>query len=86
MVNARFGCWRGSRIQVHISIKAARVNKGLTQAQVAEKMGISIPSYARIENAPDLTTLGRLRKLAQIFDVPLECLIPTDGVKTGCDR
>lgn len=33
-----------------ISMAAARVNAGLSQEQIAEKMGISRPYYADLEN------------------------------------
>lgn len=53
-----------------IKIKKIRAQKGLTQKDVADKLGIGWASYQRIEN-PRRTnpTLSTIHRLEQVFDV-----------------
>ena len=46
-----------------------------TQRQMAEKIGISQPSYIRYENGTSEPTLETLAKIANIFDVSADYLI-----------
>lgn len=48
---------------------------GLTQRDVALKLGISQPSYIRYENGKSEPTLSNLVKLADIFDVSTDYLL-----------
>lgn len=58
------------RIAFAIQIKKIRAQKGLTQKDVAEKMGIGWASYQRIEN-PRRTnpTLSTIRRLEEVLEV-----------------
>ncbi len=47
----------------------------LTQKEVAERLGISQPSYIRYENGSAEPTLENLIKLADLFDVSLDDLL-----------
>lgn len=47
----------------------------LTQRQMAEKIGISQPSYIRYENGKSEPTLENLDKIATIFDVSTDYLL-----------
>ena len=53
-----------------IRIKQVRARKGLTQKEVADKLGIGWASYQRIEN-PRRTnpTLSTIRRLEEVFEV-----------------
>lgn len=56
------------------NIKKARLDAGLTQKEVAEKLGVAQAQYARWENGgrnPKDETVG---KLAEIFDTSFELL------------
>ena len=46
-----------------------------TQRQMAEKIGVSQPSYIRYENGTSEPTLENLVKIANIFDVSADYLI-----------
>ncbi len=46
-----------------------------TQRQMAEKIGISQPSYIRYENGTSEPTLENLVKIANIFDVSADYLL-----------
>ena len=47
----------------------------LTQREMAEKLGISQPSYIRYENGSSEPTLENLVKIAEIFDVSTDFLL-----------
>lgn len=53
-------------------LKKARVNKQLTQAQVAKKLKMSKSNYCNIENGNRGISLIKGIALAQILDIPLE--------------
>lgn len=49
-----------------ITLKAARINKGLTQAEAAERIGISETTLSKYENAksfPDVMTIKRIEEV-----------------------
>lgn len=51
-------------------LKVFRVKQGLTQDQIAEKLGYSRGHYARFENGDAETTLRFLQALVKAFDIP----------------
>jgi transcriptional regulator with XRE-family HTH domain len=53
-------------------IKRVRQAEGLTQAQLAARLGISQPSVARLEKAGDKVTLATLRRALEAMDRTLE--------------
>lgn len=57
------------------NLKELRKLYGYTQRQVAEKLGISQPSYIRYENGSSEPTLENLVKLADLFDVSADYLL-----------
>lgn len=53
-------------------IARLRIERGLTQAQLAELVGTKQPSIARLERGEREPTLAFLRKLAEALGVRLE--------------
>lgn len=53
-------------------IKAMRVERGFSQSFVAEKIGISRPSYVSIEQGKRDLTLGEFEKLSGILHISLD--------------
>lgn len=53
-----------------ISLKAARVNAGLTQAEAAKKVGISISSLVRYEHNPKNIRQKTLDSFYKVYRVP----------------
>lgn len=51
-------------------LKLFRVKNGLSQEQIAEKLGYSRGHYARFENGEADTTLRFLKALEKAFDIP----------------
>ena len=56
------------------NIKKARLDAGLTQLEVAEKLGVAQAQYARWENGGRNPRKGTVEKLAEIFGTSFEIL------------
>ena len=59
-------------------IKAARRKVGLTQTELAGKLGISFQSIAQWENDLRNPKLETLRKIAGALDIPISQLLSTE--------
>lgn len=53
-------------------IQKLRAAKGLNQEAVAQKLGVSRPTYAQIEQGERELTISEARKLADLFDLTLD--------------
>jgi transcriptional regulator with XRE-family HTH domain len=53
-------------------IRDARLAAGLTQAQLARRLGVTQPSVARLESAGDNVTVATLRRALNAMDRTLE--------------
>lgn len=58
-----------------ISLAAARVNKGLTQREVAEKLRISTKTLVNWENGITFPTIEMVYKLCELYGVSVDNLI-----------
>lgn len=56
-------------------IKRLRLEKGYTQKQVAEKMGVNGPTVSKWEKTLRLPSVEMLIKVAQLYDVSLYYLL-----------
>ena len=67
----------GETISMHIGqkIKALRKEHGLTQIQLAKKIGIDQPHLARWESGGSFPSLFLLKKVTMLFDVSLDLLV-----------
>lgn len=52
-------------------LKKARQKAKLTQAQVAEKAGLSVNYYATVERGEENISIERIAKLEEVLDVKL---------------
>ena len=59
-------------------LKDLRKQAGLTQVEVAEKLGISQPAYASWERGVKKPTQENLVKIAKIFNVSLDSLLDNE--------
>jgi len=57
-----------------MTLRKARIIAGLTQQQVADKLGISTPTYRNLERNPDRLTLKQALQLSEILGQPLDVL------------
>ena len=64
-------------------LHAAREARGLSQAQVAEQLGMSQNAYAYWERKPVALRPDQLEQLAKILGVPVDALFNGNG---GSDR
>lgn len=63
-------------MKLNEKIRELRENKNLTQADVAEKLDLSVAGYAKIERGITEVTIPRLEQLANIFEVDMTELLP----------
>lgn len=56
-------------------IRAARKQKGLTQEDVADMIGMSPNHFGKVERGDRPINLQRLSQLSQVLEVPLEKLV-----------
>ena len=59
----------------HAFLQNSRKNQGISQAFVAEKIGVSRASYIEIEKGAKELTLSQANKIAEIFNISLDELI-----------
>ena len=57
--------------QLPLALKGFRKEKGLTQAAMAERLGITQQSYAYFETNPATATLGRVFMVLRMLDVEI---------------
>ena len=57
------------------NIREARKNKGLTQAKVAEQVGLSLLHYGRLERGDRRAALEQIAVIAQTLDVSVSSLL-----------
>lgn len=61
-----------------ISLKAARVNAGLTQEQLAEKLGVSPVTIWKWETGQSEPRFSQFKKLCEAVDIDMaDIFIPT---------
>lgn len=60
---------------MEITIKAARVNKNLTQAEAAELLGISTDSLWNYENHRSYPDIRIVKKMVDVYGIPYDKLI-----------
>jgi len=59
-------------------LREVRMRNGLTQQQMADKLGISLNAYQKYEQAERSPSLECLVSIADIFDVSLDYLLCRD--------
>lgn len=62
-------------MKIGVKIKQLRESKNYTRELIAEKMGISDRTYAKIENGERLPSFEELEKLSQIFAIDSKDLL-----------
>lgn len=63
-----------------LTMKMARVGANLTQQEVADKMGIHVQTYAKIENDSESITIAEAKQFSEIVGVNWTdiFLVPTE--------
>ncbi|ANB62088.1 helix-turn-helix domain-containing protein [Anoxybacteroides amylolyticum] len=63
-------------MNLHLSPKALRVNKGMTQKEVAEYLNLSLTQYKRRENGETRWYADELYRLAKLYNVNISVFFP----------
>lgn len=58
-----------------ITLRAARVNAGLTQSESARRLGINRMSLLKYEKHPPTCPTRILTKMSELYATPIECFI-----------
>lgn len=58
------------------NLKKARQSSGLTQREVADKVGINTNFYARLERGEEKPSLDTLKTIAKILKIKVSELVP----------
>lgn len=72
--------------QLPAMLRSLRQRAGLTQTQLAERLGISQQSYARLEARPAAASVERLSKLLRALDAELMIHTRDDKQTTVSDE
>lgn len=59
---------------MHITIKAARINSGMKQADVAKIMNVTNATISNWEIGKTIPNADQFIELSKIYNVPIECL------------
>jgi transcriptional regulator with XRE-family HTH domain len=65
---------RESENIVGANVRAARLSRGMTQAELAESIGITIESLSRAERGTILPTVNTLGRLATVLGTTIDAL------------
>jgi len=68
-------------LEAGYQIARLRILRGLTQAQLAERVGPRQPSIARLESGQSSPSLSFLKRIAEALDANLEIHIAPNGAK-----
>jgi transcriptional regulator with XRE-family HTH domain len=66
----------GTKEDIGKKVKAVRESKKLTQAEVAEKAGVSVNYYARLERGEVNPSSEIIGKIAKAFGVKSSSILP----------
>lgn len=61
-------------------IKRLRQKYYKNQADIAEKLGISVPAYSKIETGITDINYSRLLQIADLFQISPACLLPDEDI------
>ena len=75
-------------IQIGESIRAHRLIVGMTQGDLARRLGVSFQQIQKYEKGANRVGAGRLPQIARIFDIPISALFEDNadtspGKRTG---
>lgn len=65
-----------------ITLAAARVNRGLTQKELAQALGVNQRTIIRWENATTFPSAAKVKEICEVLNVPVEFLnfLPTNSL------
>jgi transcriptional regulator with XRE-family HTH domain len=67
-------------VELGESIRAHRLIAGMSQGDLAGKLGVSFQQVQKYENGTNRVGAGRLPQIAEIFDVPIGALFDANAI------
>ena len=61
-------------VEMEISLKAARVNRGYTQKEAAQRLGISVEALRRYEKGKSLPGIDLIKRMEEVFGISYDNL------------
>lgn len=65
-------------LEIGKKIKTIRTQKGWSQAEICEMIGISVPAFSKIETDRTDINISRLKQIADTLRVPIAELVSSD--------
>jgi transcriptional regulator with XRE-family HTH domain len=69
--------------ELYLKVKAIRIEKKLTQKDVAKEIGMNQSNYTRIESGLTALTIERIEELAKVFEMTVSEMINYEGGEIG---
>lgn len=69
--------------QLRVILRALRQARGLTQAQLGERLGVSQKRIARIESAPEVTSFDQISRIVGALGYRLTIEAPAAAEEPG---
>lgn len=66
-------------------IKKVRIEKGYTQIELGDMLGVSNKAVSRWENGDSFPDIGVLESLSKILDLKIQDIVIGEAVENGCD-
>lgn len=63
---------------IYSVLKKVRLENGLTQQEVADRLSIVVSAYGKVERGSCHLTIERLRELAELYNLPVEYFLSSD--------
>ena len=57
-----------------ITLRAARVNAGMSQRKAAERLGVSVSTLRNWENGKTFPTQPHIEKMCDVYGIPFDAL------------
>lgn len=67
-------------MQIGNKLKSLRVKKGYTPDFVADKLGISLVTYRRMERNESIPDINLIEKIANTYDIPIADVLTDDKI------
>jgi len=62
-------------MKLGMTLRQARKYRELTQSDMAKRLGISRDTYIKLERNPDKCTMGMVREISRVLDMPMNEII-----------
>lgn len=62
-------------LNAKITLKAARVNAGLTQSEAADEIGVSVATIQNWENGASVPSWDKVKEIERVYNWPADSII-----------